>query len=81
MRKKKKHKILLHGWLSATRDLLFHACLLALSHSGRHGRTTTTVYVPAAAVIMVSLYVLRLVVLLKYKKSVAGKEKLERSSK
>ena len=39
---KKKHKIHVHGWLSAALDLLFHACLLALSHhSGRHGRTNT----------------------------------------
>ena len=29
----------MHGWLSATPDLLFHAYLLALSHSGRHERT------------------------------------------
>ena len=28
------------AWLSATRDFLFYACLLALSHSGRHERTT-----------------------------------------
>ena len=42
---KKKHEILVHGWLSATTlDLLFHACLLALSHSGRHGRTTVCMY-------------------------------------
>ena len=26
-------------WLSATLDLLFHACLLALSHTGRHERS------------------------------------------
>ena len=39
----KKHKILVHGWLSATFDLLFRACLLALSPSGRHGRTTAAV--------------------------------------
>ena len=32
--------MLVHGWLSATLDLLFHACLLVLSHSGRHGHTT-----------------------------------------
>ena len=49
MRKKNKNKILVHGWLSATLDLLFHACLLALSPSGRHGRTT------AAVIIMVLL--------------------------
>ena len=36
-----KMNILLHGtWLPATLDLLFHACLLALSHSGRHASTT-----------------------------------------
>ena len=40
MRKKIYHKILVHAWLSAILDLLFHTCLLALSHSGRHGRTT-----------------------------------------
>ena len=28
------------AWLSATRDFLFYACLLALSHSGRHERPT-----------------------------------------
>ena len=44
-----KHKILVQGLLSATLDLLFHACLLALSPSGRHGRTT------AAVIIMVLL--------------------------
>ena len=30
----------MHGWLSATLDLLFHAYLLAMSRSGRHERTT-----------------------------------------
>ena len=49
-----KHKILVHGWLSATTlDLLFHACLLALCHSRRHGRTT--LYVPAAVVMVLLL--------------------------
>ena len=38
--RKKRNKILEHGWLSAKLDLLFHACLLALSHCGRHGRIT-----------------------------------------
>ena len=42
MRKKNKNKILVHGWLSATLDLLLYACLLALSHSGRHGRATAS---------------------------------------
>ena len=51
---KKKHIIVVHGWLSATTlDLLFHACLLVLSHSGRHGRTT--LYVPAAVVMVLLL--------------------------
>ena len=36
---KKKYKIFVQ-WLSATLDLLFRASLLALSHSGRHERTT-----------------------------------------
>ena len=54
MRKKRNIKILVHGWLSATLDLLFHACLLALSHSGRHGRGTE-LHVPDAVVIMVLL--------------------------
>ena len=40
---KKKH-ILVHGWLSVKLDMLFHACLLALSHSGRHGRTYYSMY-------------------------------------
>ena len=39
----KKHQILVHGWLSATLDLLFHTCLLALSPSGRHGRIAAAV--------------------------------------
>ena len=44
--------MLVHGWLSATLDLLFHACLLALSHSGRHGRATTVLRdVPAAVAV------------------------------
>ena len=47
-------------WLSATLDVLIHACLLALSHSGRHGRNT--LYVPAAVVLV--LDVLRLVAVL-----------------
>ena len=38
---KKKHEILVQ-WLSATLDLLLHAYLLALSHSGRHERTVNT---------------------------------------
>ena len=42
-KEKKKHKILVHGWLSATLALLFHACLLALPPSGRHGRTAAAV--------------------------------------
>ena len=63
MRGKKKHKIILeHGWLSVTLDLLFHACLLALSHSGRHGRTTTAVCTCCCCYYGVA--VLRLVVVL-----------------
>ena len=58
MRKKNPIKYsLVHGWLSATTlDLLFHACLLALSRSGRHERTTYTMYVPAAVIMVLLLY-------------------------
>ena len=39
-RKRKKRNKKSRTWLSATLYLLFHACLLALSHSGRHERIT-----------------------------------------
>ena len=34
--------------LSATHDLLFHACLLGLSHSGQHERTTVRTFLLCA---------------------------------
>ena len=56
--------MLVHGWLSATLDLLFHACLLALSHSGRHGRTTVCTscycYYGVAVMLLVVLLLLLL---------------------
>ena len=57
---KKNHKIIVHGWLSATLGLLLYACLLALSHSGRHIRTT----VCACCCCHHGVAVLRLVVVL-----------------